>query len=641
MFGLDSGLSSEDQIWYWKELATLVALVAALSMLVPLGRLLLRLRWFRTLVHPIPEALPRPQGRGRLVFWAVFAVSGLIACVSYIPLAEWSQQLFVAASTRQQTWFFPQRMNNAVMMWAVLNGLVGFLLFFLTHRFFGRKHGVEPAMWGTGTSVAELWKTMVLGVTLFGAFFGLLFLVHWLFHVDYRFVFLGVRAFQPILLPLLPMYAPLIFVFFLANSLRVNGAMRFRGSSEQVNLLLAGVANAFGLILILLVQVLDPRGHRDRVLDRRLALREPVVRGRADHVHPAVLQPRLLPPDRQDLPRSDHDLPGLRDDPALQHRLLHPAVAGHWCWSERGRSVWFARKAAPQTSMRYGIIGNCAYNALLLDGSVEWMCWPRMDSSFVFGPMLDRDKGGTYRVELVDAEHVEQHYIPNTNVLRTEFRGPRGAFELIDFAPRFQLYDRSFKPTSLVRVLRLLHGDPLVRVTCKPTYDYGRTTATSWLGSNHIQFRGLPVPLRLTTNIPLTYVHEGRPFVLSANKHLVLTWGQPLEQPLEETAESFMERTIRDWRRWVKHTRVPRDYQEHVIRSALVLKLHQYEDTGAIIAATTTSAAGVPRQRPQLGLPVLLAARHLLLAPRLRASRSLRRDGDVPPLPEEPLPPVG
>ena len=84
------------------------------------------------------------------------------------------------------------------------------------------------------------------------------------------------------------------------------------------------------------------------------------------------------------------------------------------------------------------------------------MCWPRPDSSFVFGPLLDREQGGAFTVEGVDATEVEQAYFENTNVLRTTFRGERGTFELIDFAPRFQLYDRFFKPSMLIRILRPL-----------------------------------------------------------------------------------------------------------------------------------------------------------------------------------------
>jgi GH15 family glucan-1,4-alpha-glucosidase len=236
-----------------------------------------------------------------------------------------------------------------------------------------------------------------------------------------------------------------------------------------------------------------------------------------------------------------------------------------------------------------GIIGNCSYSALVRDGSVEWMCWPRPDSSFVFGPLLDRERGGVFTVEGVDATEAQQAYVENTNVLRTVFTCPGGEFELIDFAPRFVLYDRFYKPPMLVRILRPLSGEPRARVRCRPVYDYGLLEAQSWRASNHIEYRGFPAPLRLTTNVPLSYVEDERPFLLERDRHLVLTWGQPLEAGLEETAERFLERTLDYWRRWVKDTRVPRDYQGEVIRSALALKLHQFEDTGALLAATTTS----------------------------------------------------
>jgi GH15 family glucan-1,4-alpha-glucosidase len=241
-----------------------------------------------------------------------------------------------------------------------------------------------------------------------------------------------------------------------------------------------------------------------------------------------------------------------------------------------------------------GIIGNCSYSALVHEGSVDWMCWPRPDSSFVFGRLLDREKGGVFAIEGVGADSVVQSYLENTNVLRTTFSGPEGQFELYDFAPRFLLYDRYFKPPMLVRVLRPISGEPRAIVRCRPVYDYGLLVPTAWAASNHVEYRDLPAPVRLTTNVPLAYIEDERPFLLERDRHLVLTWGQPLEAGLEDTAERFLERTLDYWRRWVKGTRVPRDYQGEVIRSALALKLHQYEDTGALLAATTTSLPEYP-----------------------------------------------
>ena len=225
---------------------------------------------------------------------------------------------------------------------------------------------------------------------------------------------------------------------------------------------------------------------------------------------------------------------------------------------------------------------------------MRWLCWPRPDSSFVFGPLLDEQRGGAFTIEAIHGKPVTQAYVDATNVVRTRFEADDGVFELYDFAPRFEQFGRYFRPTMIVRVLRLIEGAPLVRVCCKPVYDYGETVARRWLASNHIAYQDLPAPLRLTTNLPLLHVCDARPFVLTHDAHLALTWGQPIEDHLEETCERFLQRTIEYWHGWVKHTRIPREYQREVIRSALVLKLHQYEDTGALLAATTTSLPEFP-----------------------------------------------
>ena len=256
VFDLETDITSDDQVWYWKELLGLISLIAALVAVIPMGRLLLEIPYFKPLVHSLPPALSKPKGKGKLLFWGMFVVGALIACFTYIPMAELSQKLFVAASTRQQTWFFPQRMNNAVMLWAVLNGSVGYLMFWLSYRFFGKKNGVTPAMWGTATSRIELWRTFLLSLALFVFYFLVLFVVYYFLHVDYRFLFMGVRTFQPPLLILLAMYVPFFFIFLLSNSLRINAAMRFDGEPEWKSMLVGGFANSLGLMLIVFVQYL-------------------------------------------------------------------------------------------------------------------------------------------------------------------------------------------------------------------------------------------------------------------------------------------------------------------------------------------------------------------------------------------------
>ncbi len=245
----------------------------------------------------------------------------------------------------------------------------------------------------------------------------------------------------------------------------------------------------------------------------------------------------------------------------------------------------------------YGIIGNCTYLALVdTTGNVGWLCWPRFDSSFVFGTLLDDgSNGGRFYITPTAKDfETRQRYLDNTNVLETEFISEEGAFKIVDFAPRFYQYERYFKPLMMVRKIVPLSGRPRVRICCDPRGDYGKKVPRRVFGSNHIQYEGLSAQLRLTTNVPLSFIDQEIDFTLTENKYLFLTWGAPLEAPLASTAENFLTRTTNYWREWVRNTSTENFQQEAVIRSALTLKLHQYQDTGAIIAAATTSLPEYP-----------------------------------------------
>ena len=247
-------LDPYDQIWHWKELFTLINMVAAFLLIIPLTKILLTTNYFSVLVKSVPPALPKQSPQGKIVFWSVFIIGASIACLTFIPMVDIAKELFPAASNRELTWFFPQRMNNSVMLWALLNGTVGFLLFFLSYSLFGKKHGVSKESWGLRINNNELFKTIILGLLVFVIYYLVLYTVYFLFHIDYRFLFMGVRIFQPEILLVLCMYFPFFFVFFFSNSLRVNGAMRFEGQSEWLSRLIAGFANSAGLLLIIVIQ---------------------------------------------------------------------------------------------------------------------------------------------------------------------------------------------------------------------------------------------------------------------------------------------------------------------------------------------------------------------------------------------------
>ncbi|HYF02259.1 MAG TPA: glycoside hydrolase family 15 protein [Patescibacteria group bacterium] len=239
----------------------------------------------------------------------------------------------------------------------------------------------------------------------------------------------------------------------------------------------------------------------------------------------------------------------------------------------------------------FGIIGNCTYMAYIdTTSDIKWMCMPRFDSSFLFGSLVDEKKGGHFYVRPSDENFTSrQYYIPNTNLLCTEFHTPDGSYRVIDCAPRMQIHERQYKPTMLIRKIERLSGEPVIHVVCEPSGNYGQTKPDIVIGSNHIRFMNLDAQVRLTTDIPISYLQNKKPFVLDQNMYLVLTYGEPLEAPLEETAEEFIRKTTRYWQDWIKSCYMPNLYQDEIIRSALILKLHQFEDTGGIIAAGTTS----------------------------------------------------
>ena len=243
-----------------------------------------------------------------------------------------------------------------------------------------------------------------------------------------------------------------------------------------------------------------------------------------------------------------------------------------------------------------GIIGNCSYIAHVnKNTNISWLCWPTFQDSFVFGGLLDEQAGGRFDILPADQDYEsEQFYKENTNILCTKIHTEEGDYQITDFAPRFEQYERYFKPLLLIRKVEPIQGRPRIRVRCEPRYAYGLSSFSAHRGSNHIQFEQGDIRMRLATDMPISHFFDDIPYVLSKPIYLVLTFGSPFEAPIESTCEDFLRRTTLYWQKWVKNASIPSFFQKEVIRSALSLKLHQYEDTGAIIAASTTSLPEFP-----------------------------------------------
>ncbi len=255
-----------------------------------------------------------------------------------------------------------------------------------------------------------------------------------------------------------------------------------------------------------------------------------------------------------------------------------------------------------QASLDLGVIGNGSFGALVdRHARVVWSCLPAFDGDPAFCALLSPTvhPGGDLAIELEDFERSEQHYLINTAVLRTVLHDRHGgAVEIVDFAPRWKQNGRIYRPVSIIRRVRPLVGTPRIRVRARPLADWGARVPESTWGSNHLRWLLPGFTLRLTTDVPIRFVREETPFVLGEAVHLVFGPDESLRRSLSGYVEEALGRTEAYWREWVRYLSIPLDWQEAVIRSAITLKLCQYEDSGAIIAAMTTSipeAPGSPR----------------------------------------------
>jgi len=248
-------------------------------------------------------------------------------------------------------------------------------------------------------------------------------------------------------------------------------------------------------------------------------------------------------------------------------------------------------------NLNLGLIGNGGFGALVdAMGRVVWGCVPTFDGDPAFcALLLPHIDGGDWSVQLEDFERVEQHYISNTAVLRTVlFDRHGGAVELIDFAPRWRQLGRFYRPVMLLRRLRPLAGSPRVRMRLRPLCEWGsRVPERSW-GSNHMRFLLGEMTWRLTCDAPMRMVRDELPFLLDRELHFVLGPDETLTQPIDVFVRGAEQQTVQYWREWVRSLSIPLEWQDAVIRSAITLKLCQYEDTGAIVAALTTSIPEAP-----------------------------------------------
>ena len=250
--------------------------------------------------------------------------------------------------------------------------------------------------------------------------------------------------------------------------------------------------------------------------------------------------------------------------------------------------------------MNYGVIGNCQVAALIDEQArMVWACLPRPDGDPIFSSLLQKEGGdsttGVFAVDMIDLTRSEQTYLRNSAIIETRlYDAHGGVLRILDFAPRFRSRGRVFRPMMFVRSVEPLAGRPTLRLRLRPTAGFGERCEPGITGSHHIRFAADGLHYRVTTDASLAALLENRPVVLEQALNFIIGPDETLQESPAALAREFLGATLTYWQEWVRTLAVPADWQEAVIRSAITLKLCTYEDTGAVLAALTTSIPEAP-----------------------------------------------
>ncbi len=251
------------------------------------------------------------------------------------------------------------------------------------------------------------------------------------------------------------------------------------------------------------------------------------------------------------------------------------------------------------SNLDLAVIGNCSFSALIdSHARIVWCCLPRFDSEPRFSSLLNNsseDAQGVFAIDLVGVASSKQRYRRNTAIVETELHDENGSAILItDFAPRFKRFGRVFRPAAMIRQVKTLSGTPRIRVRLRPTAGFSQQLPERTHGSNHIRYVMPDLTLRLTTNASVNYVLEEVPFIVDESLTFFLGPDETLTVPVSEAFREYFQETEQYWIEWSRYLTLPFEWQEDVNRAAISLKLSHFEETGAVIAAPTTSIPEAP-----------------------------------------------
>ncbi|MFA5650321.1 MAG: glycoside hydrolase family 15 protein, partial [Proteiniphilum sp.] len=245
-------------------------------------------------------------------------------------------------------------------------------------------------------------------------------------------------------------------------------------------------------------------------------------------------------------------------------------------------------------NLDYGVIGNCRTAALVSKrGSIDWFCLPDFDSPSIFAKLLDEEKGGSFHFEVSDDYTITQNYHGHTNILLTRFESPEHGFIVFDYMPRYHTVEhRHYMPPEIHRYIRVIKGQPTVKVIYDPKINYAREEVQHEIVSNYIRTHSVEDSedkMYLYTSMDREKVLQREEIMLEDHHFFLLSYNQKLVTVDINRILLEYERTKVYWLNFVNRSRDYLEYNDMIKRSLLVLKLLSYQDSGAMLAAATTS----------------------------------------------------
>lgn len=251
-----------------------------------------------------------------------------------------------------------------------------------------------------------------------------------------------------------------------------------------------------------------------------------------------------------------------------------------------------------RASLDLAVIGNSNIASLIdRNGRIVWTCWPRIDGDPVFCSLVDGDdpRGGFFAIDFAEAATSEQSYVRNTAILRTVLTSESGAsIAITDFVPRYRHYGRMYRPPMIVRRVEPISGLGRIRVRMRPRMDYGEHASVAVPGSNHIRYVTEAGAIRLTTDASVSHIVNESAFAVTRPISFIVHPDEPLTDSITRLSRELHDQTRDHWLDWVRNLNVPYEWQSAVIRAAITLQLCSFEETGAIVAALTTSIPEAP-----------------------------------------------